>query len=304
MKGSACGSQPARQRLASAVGVLALRIGRLRLAKRRVRELSDSRTSQARLWICLLLGLLEFYVEAARSDRLHHVRVGIGSRARDLYLRANGVDIYTFYATFIKGIYDAVLPLPPGSVIVDLGGNIGITAAYWLTVCDDPRIVVVEPESSNVDLMRKNLEPSEASIHEAAIAERSGNQLLEIHGATGHTLITGQGELTRDVQAVETITLDDLCTMEHLGHVDLIKADIEGAELAVFTRPWQILANCDRIIMEVHEVERRSELVDFLTELGFRHQPGERVDFPDVFCRSMAGEETVVQTATGALDQI
>jgi FkbM family methyltransferase len=282
---------------------MTLRLRRLRLTRRRVSELTETRTGQVRLWLCLLFGLVEYYVEAARSNRTRRVRVGCGRKARDLYLRGNGVDVYTFYATFIKGIYDAVLPLPMGAVIVDLGTNIGITAAYWSIVCDNARVIAVEPEVSNVALIRMNLRASEASIYQAAISDRSGTDVLEIRGATGHTLVNGASEPIGDVQAVDTITPDDLEAMEQLGHVDLIKADIEGMELRVFTRPWRLLAKCDGIIMEVHDAERRRELVDFLTQFGFSHQLGERVDFPDVFRRPSTRENAVAPDTARAVEE-
>jgi FkbM family methyltransferase len=250
-----------------------------------VSELTENHADRLRLWLCLLAGLAEYHVRAIRSDRTRRIRVGRGSKARNLYLRANGVDVYTFYATFIKGLYDAALPLPRGAVIVDLGANIGMTAAYWLEMCDDARVVGVEPEPSNAALIRMNLGASEASIHQAAISERSGTKLLEIRGPTGHLLVTDESEHGVEVQAVQTMTPDELAAVEHLDHVDLIKADIEGAELGVFTRPWHLLRKCERIIMEVHDSERRTDIVDFLAGLGFTHQLGERIDFPDVFLR-------------------
>ncbi|MEK6274455.1 MAG: FkbM family methyltransferase [Actinomycetota bacterium] len=262
-----------------------LRLGRLRLTHRRVCELTETRTGRLRLWLCLFAGLVEYYVGPARSDRLRRVRVGRGSNARDLYLRANGVDVYTFYATFIKGLYDAVLPLPQGAVVVDLGANIGITGAYWLTVCHDARVVAVEPESGNVALLRMNLQAPGVSIHQTAISERCGTEFLEIRGVTGHTLVADESEGRGEVQAVRTITLDDLEAMERLDHVDVVKVDIEGAEVPVFTQPWRLLRKCDGIVMEIHDADRRSDLVHCLAEQGFSHRVGERVDFPDVFSR-------------------
>jgi FkbM family methyltransferase len=286
-------------RLSVAFETVALRLARFRLTHRRVADLTDTRIGRLRLWLLLFAGLVEYYVRPVRSDRLRRVRVGQGSNARDLYLRANGVDVYTFYATFIKGLYNAALPLRRGAIVVDLGANIGITCAYWLMVCNDAQVVAVEPESNNVRLLRMNLRASEASIHEAAISERSGTELLEIRGATGHMLITDEIEAGRDLQTVRTMTPDELDTMEHFGRIDVIKADIEGAELRIFTRPWRLVSRCDRIIMEVHDDESRSKIVDFLAGMGFEHEPGERVDFPDLFSRRVADAKMVMPTAAG-----
>jgi hypothetical protein len=73
------------------------------LTRRRVSELGERPIDRIRLCVCVLAGLVEFFVPATRSDGIHHVRVGRGDKTRALYLRANRVDVYTFYATFIKG---------------------------------------------------------------------------------------------------------------------------------------------------------------------------------------------------------
>ena len=281
----ACDRSVVGGRLSRLVSVTRLRFSRLRLTFQRVPELSETRTGQLRLWLCLLGGLVEFYVDAARSDRIRRIRVGHGNKARTLYLRGNGVDVYTFYATFIKGIYDAALPLPRGAVIVDLGANIGLTAAYWALVCEDARVVAVEPESSNVGLLQMNVSPADVSIHHAAIAERCGTASLEIRGATGHTVVADETEQGSDSQTIQMITPDFLEAIEELRHVDLIKADIEGAEAGVFTRPWKLLQKCETIIMEIHQASVRADIVRLLAHEGFSHLPGERVDFPDVFRR-------------------
>lgn len=269
----------------SMLDVTRLRLSRARLTFRRVRELTETSTQEVRLWLCLLAGLVEFYIEAIRSDRIRQVRIGLGCKARTLYLRANGVDVYTFYATFIKGIYDAALPLPRGAVVLDLGANVGITAAYWLITCEDARVIAVEPESRNMALLRLNVAADEASIHQAALAERAGIASLEIRGPTAHKLVDESGPPRSDVQPIRTLTLEELRVIEGLSHVDLMKVDIEGAEARVFSRSWDLLQKCRVVVMEIHESSSREDLVQSFAEQGFRHRLGERIDFPDVFTR-------------------
>jgi FkbM family methyltransferase len=228
------------------------------------------------------LGLVEFFVPATRSHGIHRVRVGRRDKARTLYLRANGVDVYTFYATFIKGIYDKPLPLPHGATVLDLGANIGTTAAHFALSGRDVHVIAVEPERDNAALLALNTDPAECTIHRAAISDRSGTGTLRTSGPTAHTLgESGDGP----IQTVPTLSLDDLAKMHQPGRVALMKVDIEGAEASVFAQPVGLLDVTDAVAMEIHDADERDRLVRYFAGLGFMHELGRRVDFPDLFVR-------------------
>jgi Methyltransferase FkbM domain len=89
---------------------------------------------------------------------------------------------------------------------------------------------------------------------------------------------------------------------ESLSQVDVMKVDIEGSEARVFSRRWGLLQNCRVVVMEIHDPSSRRDLIRSFAEQGFRHRPGERIDFPDVFTRDPADNDadTAVRTAVRA----
>lgn len=73
----------------------------------------------------------------------------------------------------------------------------------------------------------------------------------------------------------KTKTLDSIVDKENLEHPDLMKLDVQGAELSVLRGGVKSLANCSFVLMEVPILEYNSgapkiqDYLDFMVESGF-----------------------------------
>jgi hypothetical protein len=74
------------------------------------------------------------------------------------FLRVPSLDVWTFDQIFIKQEYDFDVKRTP-KVIVDAGANIGLASIYFSNKFPDSKIIAIEPEESNLEILRKNIAP-------------------------------------------------------------------------------------------------------------------------------------------------
>jgi FkbM family methyltransferase len=136
--------------------------------------------------------------------------------------------------------------LRPGQVFVDVGANVGyFTLLGGHLVGPQGKVVAVEAHPGLAELLRRNvimngLYGYVTTWHRAAW---SSTTTLQLHqrlnfsgassvGAIGAEALDRLGD-TEEMVAVEAVPVDDL--LEGLPPVDVLKMDIEGAELQAFT---------------------------------------------------------------------
>jgi FkbM family methyltransferase len=126
--------------------------------------------------------------------------------------------------------------------IVDLGANVGMASAWFRGRYPEARIVAVEPDPDTFAKLERNLAGDDAvTLVNAAVAGEAGE--VELFQPSGYS-ISSSLSASRDDQGassarVRACTLDELWTELGLERVDLLKLDVEGAELEVlegFTR--------------------------------------------------------------------
>jgi len=132
--------------------------------------------------------------------------------------------------------------IKPGSVVWDVGANMGLFsfAAAGLAGANG-RVYAFEPDAVMAGLMRRSarLNPQAAPVEviPCAVAQDLSLARFEIarrsrasNALEGFQLSEGGG--VREVEAVITVPIDWLA--ERLPPPDVLKIDVEGAELAVF----------------------------------------------------------------------
>lgn len=137
------------------------------------------------------------------------------------------------------GLRDRLLGrLHPGGSFVDVGANIGLyTVAAGYAVGHGGRVIAVEPTPGTAEVLAQNvrlnglLETGVVTIHQVAVGEAAGRAQLATHSEdSGHNSLYLTGDEDAVVQ-VDVAPLDDLVPVG--TPVDVVKIDVEGAELAV-----------------------------------------------------------------------
>jgi FkbM family methyltransferase len=172
--------------------------------------------------------------------------------------------------------------LKPGDTFYDIGANVGFFTVIGATLVGDAgKVYAFEPVSENAALVRRNAELNRfhnVTVFEQAVSSRSGKaELLLAHYSGGSTLsIVDTPPDLKGKVTVDVVSIDDLITQQNLLPPNMIKIDVEGAELNVLQGMTQtIKAYRPVILYEIDDGNRdaferkQAELQKFIQSLGY-----------------------------------
>jgi len=151
-----------------------------------------------------------------------------------IFLRAQTSDVIVFNQIFIDGELDFEVPNLPSS-IVDAGANIGLASVYFASRFPNARIIALEVEKSNFELLTRNtsLYPNITCLQKALW---SGQKQLSIVNPTDEPWTFRVSEAVSENAALSVMSIGVTDMMQEFDHqqIDLLKIDIEGAEREIF----------------------------------------------------------------------
>jgi FkbM family methyltransferase len=171
-----------------------------------------------------------------------------------LTLRLGTSDISVFKDIFIDLEYGWVFNTSP-SVIIDVGGYTGLSAAFFAHTYPEAMIIAIEPDAQNYDLLMLNTArfPNVHAVR-AAVWKESGTISLTDPGtgawglrvSESHASVTG-GDLVR------AVTIDEIRKEFGLDRIHLLKVDVEGSEKEIFSTADSWISSVDAICIELHD---------------------------------------------------
>lgn len=177
-------------------------------------------------------------------------------------------------------LMDLLSDVSEGEVFYDIGANVGIYSCLVGSAGKDCDVYSFEPHPVNVDALERNLMQNgvESEIFQLALADEEGTFELSSEGSEAglgeHSLDTTGTESTVPVEVKQ---LDTLREERDLPIPNVVKIDVEGAELDVVEGATDTFSEpeCRTIYCEVHPERIESfggsydTLKDRLTDLGF-----------------------------------
>jgi FkbM family methyltransferase len=165
----------------------------------------------------------------------------------------------------------APILLGPGSMVVDLGGNRGEFSTKIIDrfgCC----VLAVEPVPALYEAFPKR---DRLTVVHAAATGAPGEVQINVNPSQCASIhLVEPGAVAATVRAV---SLPQLLSDHDISSVDLLKVDIEGAELELFAAtPDAVLLSCRQTTMEFHELPdidssaQNDAIVDRLAGLGFQ----------------------------------
>lgn len=142
--------------------------------------------------------------------------------------------------------------LGPGRVAFDVGANVGFfTLLASRLVGSSGSVVAFEPMPSNVAALRRHMELNQVrnvTIFEAAVSDHHGTARFSPSWNPSMGRLSEGGELE-----VEIVSLDDLVGGGTVPAPDLLKVDVEGAEMQVLLGGLRCLReNRPAIVLSAH----------------------------------------------------
>lgn len=190
-----------------------------------------------------------------------------------IFLRMGTADIGTFIQIFVNKEYEFVTKYQP-KIIIDAGANIGLASIFFANKYPEAKIIAIEPEKNNYLMLEKNVEKYKNIIPlQSALWHKNESIRLIDTGLGTDSFITQknnetnssfQGVLSHLVNKnssvyyhVPGMSMDKILKDYGLQEVDILKIDIEGAEVEVFKDTSSWIKKINSISIELHDFMKK-----------------------------------------------
>jgi len=175
--------------------------------------------------------------------------------------------------------------LKPGMTFVDAGANMGLYALFAARkVGESGCVAAIEPSMREQQMLAGNIERNglkNIRLRPVALSDRVAEVELLV-AAAGHSGHNTLGAFSYNTvldhrEKVQTLPLDEIMKQEKLARVDVIKMDIEGAELSALRgaadtlrqhQPLILMELSDRALQ--HQEASSRDVLALLTQNGYR----------------------------------
>jgi len=161
--------------------------------------------------------------------------------------------------------------------IIDAGSNIGLTSLYFSRFFDNANYICIEPDDSNFESMRYNLEKNKVqNVIKVKGGLWSKNTFLNIvRDFRDKNDWAIRVEETSDTTNLEAFSIDYLIKKHHFEVIDILKIDIEGSEKEVITGNFanlSYLSITKCVAIEIHdEFNCRQAIYKILEDHNFTY---------------------------------
>jgi len=101
-----------------------------------------------------VLGFKLYMIKKMKIPRI--IQVSLPESNDTMKLRPNTSDMDVFQQIFVNEEYEFSLDRDP-KVIIDAGANIGLASIYYSIKYPEAKIIAIEPELSNYELLKNNI---------------------------------------------------------------------------------------------------------------------------------------------------
>lgn len=150
---------------------------------------------------------------------------------------------------WVRSAYEDALRRGKHPLIIDAGGNAGFAARFFARAYPRARIISVEPDPANAAICRANVEGlPQIEVVEAAIGSQPGHVAIEHND--GHAWAT---RTHRADSGVSLVTVGELQSRVGNSELLIVKVDIEGFELDLFSDATEWIGQTCAVIAEPHD---------------------------------------------------
>lgn len=237
----------------------------------------------------------EFYSVLGLFGLMKHLRckilkkhiltqVQISSVKHPVYLRLGSSDILTCKQVLLDQEYAFGYKISP-KLIVDAGANIGLTSVYFSNRFTDTKIIAIEPDIANYNLLKRNTESYENIVPIRAALWNKNTMISLVDpglGSWGFQTQESDIDSINKKGEVEAITLSKIIEDHNIDHIDLLKVDIEGAEKEVFSQSEDWIGKVKTIVVELHDRFKpgcSDTVFNSTKEFKFKYSMGENIAF-------------------------
>ena len=134
-------------------------------------------------------------------------------------------------------------------LIIDCGANIGCSSIYFQKIVENSKIIAIEPDKKNYELLKKNFSEYKGILINSAVANSKENyEILENENKRAirvNDVSDGDNKTVTIKEIIQNYNNDDI----HF----ILKIDIEGFEKNLFEKNSNWVFEFDIIIIEIHD---------------------------------------------------
>jgi len=188
--------------------------------------------------------------------------------AQPIYLRTTTSDYSIFIEVIFGKSYDFPLKFTP-KVIIDCGANIGLASVFFKNKYPSAKIIAVEPEKENFEILSKNLNNYNNTIlYNNGIWNKSARLKIEDNGSGSLGFMVYESE-ENNTNAITSISIKDILLQNNIDTIDILKIDIEGSEKELFESNYDYwLPRTKLISIELHDRMRKGCSQSFFSAIS------------------------------------
>ena len=232
-----------------------------------------------------VLRLRDYELRSARGEQVEGRNLELQMKSpvqTTVALREVGSDILTFNEVIKEQVYKSILTkLKRCETVIDLGANIGLASLYFAGHYPHARLLAVEPNPPTYKILTANLknliEAGRCRALRAAVwgsekklvADRSKAE-ADHYSAFATREADGERADDGDV-TMQGFPINRIINDSGFERVDLMKVDIEGAEVELFKGDTDWLKKVRAVAIEFHHDSRAvSRFDEIMGAYGFR----------------------------------
>ncbi len=166
----------------------------------------------------------------------------------------------------------------PTSIILDIGAYIGAYTFTAARIATSGSVHVFEPNPQSAQRIRQTVRNNGLTnilLNECAVGNQSGILQFHLHETPTESGLANKNQ-TINIVNVPVQTIDEYCQNKTIPKIDLLKIDVEGAELLVLQGAVQTINEFQpTIIIELHRKQSTSfgytveDIVQYLHSIGY-----------------------------------
>ncbi|NCI48360.1 FkbM family methyltransferase [Sediminibacterium roseum] len=210
----------------------------------------------------------------------NHLRISVSNMARSMVYRG-----YLFYQKWVSPklpVYDMQVAaligqLPQNAVCIDVGVNEAQLFSRMVKRCTAGMVYGFEPIPELFSYLQKKFPGRSVKLFNCALSDTNGEASFYSFKRTGVSGLSKRRGFLGDIEGKTIRTkIASLDALLSLPRIDLIKIDVEGAELKMLTGAREHIARCRPVV--VFECQHSgldffdttpAALFDFFYELGY-----------------------------------
>jgi FkbM family methyltransferase len=208
-----------------------------------------------------LRGALDFRRECRRQTTIGRGQIHMQGMNAPMVLRRGSSDLEVFRQIFIDKEYEPLLPMMKASevgLVIDCGANVGYSSSYFLRRFPTCRVVAIEPDDANFEMLQLNVAQfgTRCSTIRAGVWSHNCSLALRPSPYRDGREWSHQVEQVADGTpgSLPALDLNSILSLAGGGRVSLLKMDVEGSEVPIFSAaPIEWLQWVDAIAIELHD---------------------------------------------------